>query len=106
MSAPSSYQASPHDGRTEVESVDVLEVLTEWAEGHKPTEHAEGTFAARYPGTCASCTHRITPGDPVQYGIDDQLEHHSCPDELTIGAQGVCGGCYLEMPLSGTCGVC
>jgi hypothetical protein len=54
----------------------------------------------------ASCAERITPGDPVQYGIDNQLEHHSCPDELTIGPQGVCGGCYLEMPLSGTCGVC
>jgi hypothetical protein len=105
MTAPSSYQASPHDGRTEVESVDVLEVLTEWAEGVKPRGRREGVFAANYPGTCASCAGRITPGDEVLYGLDDSLEHGTCLDDLdTIPAQGVCDGCYLTRAVNGSCG--
>jgi hypothetical protein len=107
MSAPSSYQASPYDGRTEADpvTVDLLPIITEWAEGHRPTRHREGTFAARVASKCAGCPAWITPGDIVQYGIDDQLEHAECPDDLdTIPAQGVCDGCYLTRAVNGSCG--
>jgi hypothetical protein len=106
MTAPSSYQASPHDGRTETETgITGLDVLTEWAEGVKPRRHREGVFAANYPGTCASCAGRITPGDEVLYGLDDSLEHGTCLDDLdTIPAQGVCDGCYLTRAVNGSCG--
>jgi hypothetical protein len=61
-------------------------------------------FAANYPGTCASCAGRITPGDEVLYGLDDSLEHGTCPDLLTIPAQGVCDGCFLTRAVNGSCG--
>lgn len=105
MSAPSTFQASTHDNRTETD-VDILPVLVEWAEGQKPTRHREGVFVARHASRCASCPGWVTPGDEAQYGIDDQLEHVACPDELEVGPKGVCSVCYLEMPLSGICGVC
>jgi hypothetical protein len=104
VTAPSSYQASPYDGRTET-GVTGLDVLTEWAEGVKPRGRREGVFAANYPGTCASCAGRITPGDEVLYGLDDSLEHGTCLDDLdTIPAQGVCDGCFLTRAVNGTCG--
>jgi hypothetical protein len=108
MTAPSAYQASPYDGRTEADPITVngLDLIVDWAEGQRPPRHREGTFPARYTGKCAGCPAWITPGDIVQYGIDDQLEHAECPDDLTVGPKGVCGGCYIEMPLSGICGVC
>lgn len=102
MSAPSSYHNSPHDGRTEVEVIDAVEDVDELA----PVRRGGTTFAARYPGACASCSAKITPGDCVQYGIDDQLEHLDCPDPLEVPARGVCTGCWLVLPVSGVCGVC
>jgi hypothetical protein len=106
MSAPSSYQASPHDGRTETDAfITHYDVLVEWAQGVKPRSRREGVFAANYPGTCASCGGRITPGDEVLYGLDDSLEHGECLDDLlTIPAQGVCDGCFLTRAVNGSCG--
>jgi hypothetical protein len=104
MSAPSSYQASPHDGRTDTETgITGLDVLTEWAEGVKPRRHREGVFAANYPGTCASCAGRITPGDEVLYGLDDSLEHQECP-VLPVGPEGLCDKCCLARAVNGSCG--
>ena len=35
------------------------------------------TFEAKYPGRCAACDERITPGDTVTYD-DDELVHAAC----------------------------
>ena len=106
MSAPSTYQASPHDGRTNPDTVTVLDVLTDWAHEEQTRPSREGVFIAHKVTPCAACPDKITPGDPAAYGVDGQIEHQTCPDELVVGPKGVCDGCFLEMPLSGICGVC
>lgn len=108
MSAPSTYTSNPYDNRDEPEALPVrqttLEVLTDWAENSSNTRRYAGSFAARYRGQCGSCDTPVDPGDEIQYGLDDVIEHVQCPDEAP--PRPVCGDCYLELPLSGVCGVC
>lgn len=104
MSAPSSYAASPFDGRTQMELPDAVEAPDEINTG---TLRGLGkTFAARYAGQCVACPTSIRPGDIIMYGLDDQLEHAECPEPLVLGKHGACSRCFTEIPLSGVCGVC
>lgn len=102
MSAPSTYANSPHDGRVEMEPVDLVE---------NPAEETVGVrssviLSARYASPCAGCDTGIKPGDPITHGLDGQVEHVDCPEALVVGKHGVCDGCFLEIPASGVCGVC
>lgn len=104
MTAPSTFHNTTHDGRVDMEPIDLVESPAEeqWTSGRA----GGALFSARYAGVCAACTGPIKPGDSVAYGLDEQLEHGGCPEVLVVGPKGVCGGCFLEIPLSGVCGVC
>lgn len=69
---------------------------------------ASSTFAARYPGRCGECQGKIEVDDDVVY-VAGSVEHAVCDstDRLAAAAAGpVCPRCFLELPLSGTCGNC
>ena len=104
MTAPSTFHNSPHDGRVDLDLPDGVEA----ADVVTVTPPERTTFIAGYRGAqrCASCREKVNPGDEVQYGLDDQLEHVDCIDPLVIPKQGVCDGCFLVLPVSGVCGVC
>jgi hypothetical protein len=58
-----------------------------------------GTFAARYPGTCAACSERIAVDDDVRY-VDDELLHDDCatdgpPPPPRRVERPLCPACYL-----------
>ncbi len=106
MSAPSTYRNNPYDGRHDVELPDAVEVFMPETQGWLPPGRSSSSFAARYAGQCVACASKISPGDVVTYGLDDQLEHVECPDPLEIPVQGICTGCWLTLPVSGVCGVC
>lgn len=40
-------------------------------------------FLAQFPGRCADCESRISPGDNVTYDLHDALVHVNCPDPIT-----------------------
>lgn len=101
MTAPSTFHNAAHDGRKDVETIDAVEV-DDLVSVSRP-----GTmFSARYADRCVSCSSRIERGDAVTYGLDGELEHVDCPDPLEVPKQGMCGRCFLVLPLTGVCGVC
>ena len=56
-------------------------------------------FEARYPGKCAACDGRITPGENVRYSEDDEIMHSRCEDESAAARPvEVCGSCWLTKP--------
>lgn len=52
-------------------------------------------FTAQYGGGCALCPAPIKPGDLVQYGPTEELEHVKCPPDADA--------CALRAPLCDRC---
>lgn len=96
--APANYNTA-HD--PELYQLDGLDVTPGYTTGARIQRAFQG--AAR---CAAGCGTEILPGDSIQVGLDGQAEHSECPDSLTIPKQGVCGGCWLVLPVVGICGVC
>jgi hypothetical protein len=67
-------------------------------------------FEARYSGVCACCQERFEKGTPLVYNEDGDLVVKDCPNEglrsVTAPAGRVCGGCFVELPVTGICSQC
>jgi len=59
------------------------------------------SFLAQYPGECTRCDEPIKVGQGID-GDSEGCAHVVCP----VVDRPVCGGCFLELPASGVCGVC
>lgn len=67
------------------------------------------SFRARYPGRCpaAECGEPIEVGDTLVSTEDGYAVHAECSGELPVlPLREVCSNCFIELPVSGICGVC
>lgn len=59
------------------------------------------SFEAKYSGVCTACDERITPGERVEYGDGDRVQHVECPPDPE--PRPVCPNCFMEIALNGMC---
>lgn len=68
------------------------------------------TFRAKYPGRCAACGDDIEIEDHLDWSDDAGAAVHSecarAPRQSEIKPREVCPRCFIELPVSGKCGVC
>lgn len=67
------------------------------------------TFIAKYDGRCSPCGEVIETGDTLDWTEDGQAVHEACAlDEAadTARPRDICPGCFIELPVIGTCGEC
>lgn len=63
------------------------------------------TFTAKYEGACPSCGGDVA-GCEVYFDMSDRAVHAVCPPRLPKRAKALCPSCWLELPVTGVCGVC
>lgn len=65
------------------------------------------TFRARYDGRCSSCHNVIEVGDILEWSDENQAVHLDCAHhDAELTPRPTCPTCWIELPLTGTCGVC
>lgn len=60
------------------------------------------SFRAEYPGRCADCETVISPGEQVEYDLDDNLVHTAC--YRPHPGRPICTHCFQEIAFNGACG--
>jgi hypothetical protein len=66
-------------------------------------------FNARFSGHCACCGEAFLEGAKLTYNEDNEVVVFRCPNEglKSLGPAGrVCGGCFVELPVTGVCSQC
>ena len=66
-------------------------------------------FNALFKGDCACCGEPFRPGTKVTRNDDGDIVVFRCPNEALVStgpAGRVCGGCFVELPVTGICSQC
>lgn len=64
------------------------------------------SFTAKFRGWCRACEDTIEIGEACMFDAQNDTVHVACPPPVREPAKAICGGCFLELPTSGICGVC